>query len=685
MSGTGFLAWLAEHPQGAGVVVFLVAMAESLVVVGLLVPGALAMFAAGALIATGVLDFWLTVSWAVAGAIVGDGLSYGLGRHYGTRLRELPLLRRYASMLDRAEVYVRQHGGKSVFLARFVGPLRPLVPAVAGVLGMSPVRFFWVNVLSALCWAPAYLLPGAAFGASLGLAEAVAARLATLLAALVLAFWGGLWVLRRSIVWALPHIEQGAIRSYTWARQTHNGSIVWLRNIVVSLLDPARPEARGLAWLGVVLIVAAWIFLGVLEDIVTGDPLVRIDLWVYHALQVLRTPIGDSAMVLVTELGDAAVTLPLATGVALWLGYRRAWRALLYWFAALGFAALLTWALKAGLARPRPAALYNGAATFAFPSGHATMNIAMYGMLALMLVKEISHHWRWPLLGLMAILVGLIAFSRLYLGAHWLSDVLAGLAFGAAWIALLGIAYHRRPTPPIATWGLGVIVVLIAAIAAGAHVATQHTTDLQRYAQRHPTTTLTQAQWWSTAWKNLPAWRLDIEGEFEQPLTLQWAGSLDQVREQLVSHGWRVPLPWSAATLMLWLDVTRTARELPVVSAVHDGRFPELTLLYEISDQPSKRLIVRLWSSDTTLGDTTQPIWLGAVTQERLSQPFGGFNLVIDEAVFNRPRDVLAQSLAGVEWRVAIRTRDLAVAKQAVEWDGKVLLARMATAAKGED
>ena len=183
------LQWTGSHAHLAGLVVLLVAFAESLAGVGLLVPGAVILFGVGALIAAGALPLWSTLIWAAAGAAAGDGLSYWLGRHYGDQVRQMWPFRAFPGWLDKAESFCHRHGGKSIVLGRFVGPLRPVVPVMVGMLGMTPGRFFAFMLPATVAWAPAYLLPGMAVGASLTLAGEVAARLAILLAALGAAAW----------------------------------------------------------------------------------------------------------------------------------------------------------------------------------------------------------------------------------------------------------------------------------------------------------------------------------------------------------------------------------------------------------------------------------------------------------------------------------------------------------------
>lgn len=665
------LDWTAHHSHWAGTAIFLVALAESLVLVGLFIPGTLAMFGVGALVAAGVLNLWATLAWAAAGAIAGDGISYWLGHRYRGQLRTLWPFSRDPQLMARGEAFFRRHGDKSVLLGRFVGPVRPVIPAVAGMLGMPPLRFYFVNILSALCWAPVYILPGVVLGASLGLAGAVATRLAVLIALLLLAVWVGTWGIRHAILWLQPPFEASLAHIQAWAAAPGEGRS--FRGLVNALFDPAKPESRALLVFAGLLVLAAWGFFGILEDVVTRDPLVLIDSSLYHLLQGLRTPFGDSIMVALTELGDAAVTLTVVLAVLLWLSWKRAWRAAAYWLAAAGFAAALTMAIKAGLGRARPFPLYEGPSLFSFPSGHATMNMVTYGFLAVLIARELSPRGRLIAFTAIILLIALIAFSRLYLGAHWLSDVLGGVAFGMAWVAVLGIAYSRHSAAALSPRGL-MIVAFSALLAGGAwNVATRHGADTLRYAVRQETRIMAQQDWWGDTWQTLPAWRIDIEGEYEQPLTVQWAGSLESLHHRLLASGWRDPLP--EKSLLLWLDTTRPAMQLPLLPRAHDGRYEALALIYPVLNRDDRRLVLRLWPADTVLRDQGQPVWVGTVTQETLRRPLSWFNLPQDSMNFDQPRQVLLESLVDVRVRLARRTNTLGSEEERITWDGWVVLA----------
>lgn len=154
------LNWLGSHTRWLGLAIFLIALAESLAIAGLLIPGVLLLFAASALAGGGDLGLLATLSWAFAGAVCGDLLSFALGRWFHQDIRRMRLFARHLHWLDRGESFFRRYGTYSIVLGRFIGPIRPIIPLVAGMFDMPFWRFVLVNILSALAWAPVYVLPG---------------------------------------------------------------------------------------------------------------------------------------------------------------------------------------------------------------------------------------------------------------------------------------------------------------------------------------------------------------------------------------------------------------------------------------------------------------------------------------------------------------------------------------------
>lgn len=161
----GVQDWIILNPNWAGSAVFLISMCESLAVVGLFIPGIIAMGIIGGLVSAGILEIVPTLIWAILGAIAGDGISYYIGRRFKHHLPFYWPFSRFPQWLERGKKFFIDHGGKSIVIGRFVGPVRPFIPVVAGMMSMRPRDFLIANVISAILWAPIYMLPG--FGISL--------------------------------------------------------------------------------------------------------------------------------------------------------------------------------------------------------------------------------------------------------------------------------------------------------------------------------------------------------------------------------------------------------------------------------------------------------------------------------------------------------------------------------------
>lgn len=141
---------------------------EASTLVGLVVPGETAVLAGGVVAHTGAAPLWLVIAAAVIGAVVGDQVGFRLGRHYGPRL--LTRFPRVAGSrsLDRAIRLVRRRGAVAVLLGRWAAALRALVPSVAGISGVSPVRFTVANLVGGAIWAAVVATVGYLAGASYG-------------------------------------------------------------------------------------------------------------------------------------------------------------------------------------------------------------------------------------------------------------------------------------------------------------------------------------------------------------------------------------------------------------------------------------------------------------------------------------------------------------------------------------
>lgn len=688
------LDWVALNQTWAGLAVFALSIAESLLIVGLFIPGTIVMFGVGAMVATGVLNLWETLGWAALGAVVGDGISFWIGYYYKDQLRSMWPLTRFPGLVSRGEGFFLKHGGKSVLFGRFVGPVRPVIPTIAGMMGMPPARFTVVNVVSALLWAPAYILPGVVFGASLGLASEVASRLAIWVVGLVAVLWLTVWGVHRLFMVLQPRASAVVGRMAAWG-QKHPV----LGEITAAVLDPGHPELKGLVTLAGVLLLAStafvWMLTRVMASVANDNPLSYIDSSIAHFMQSLRTPWADQLMVLISSLGNVGVVASLALAMLAWLAWRRCWFAAVHWLAAVGLGALLPLILQIIFNVPRTEAMYSTLITLGFPSGSITVNMVMYGFLSVLVARELPGPQRWLPYAGAGMLMAAIVLSHLYLGIGSLSDTVGGLTLGLAWAALLGIAYVRHASPAMSghledrsgnlsdlsghlpvggTVGVVITVLLVTGIW---HISGQYEKDLQRYAPRYVVRMLDHNDWWTQQWQSLPSHRIDFEGQLEQPLTVQWAGNLTTLRAHLQAQGWHAPATLDVAGVLNWLTPTPVLAKLPILPQVHDGRQEAFVLVYEeavISPRPGapadRYLVLRLWPSNVKLRTPEQNLWVGNITWVHMKHPLPLFTVPLGDNTFNDPLHNFQRFLKGLTSRTVRRPVMMPTAR----WNGSVVL-----------
>jgi membrane protein DedA with SNARE-associated domain/membrane-associated phospholipid phosphatase len=426
----------------AYVVLALLAAAESAAFVGLAVPGETAMLLGGFLAFQGRVNLGVMMAAGAVGAVVGDSIGYQIGRVFGEPLKRSRLGRRVGQdRWAKGEGYLRAKGGRAVFLGRFVGLLRALVPALAGMSRMPYRTFLPWNAAGGMIWAPGFVLLGYLAGGSYRQVERLAGRASLLLLILVVVVGAVVLAAR----WIARHPER--LRALV-DRQLERPWVARLRaryqRQLAFLAERLRPGgALGLSLTVSVLALvgAGWAFGAVLQDVLAGDEGALLDGPVQHFFLAHREAWLTPLMRAATNLGNAAVLVSLILLVGLaWWWRRRTWRPL--WLLAGAY--LGDWALAGtveGLthrARPPAAQAIGHWTGYAFPSGHTTKATAVYGMLAALLAATTPRWGRkvavWTAAALLA---GLVGLSQLYLGAHWLTDVLGALTLGAAWLFVL--------------------------------------------------------------------------------------------------------------------------------------------------------------------------------------------------------------------------------------------------------
>jgi len=608
------LAWISAHPVLAGAVIFLIAFCDAVIILGAIVPALPLLFAVGVFIGLGQISGPYAVACAAVGAFAGDGISYWIGRRWGDRLRGVWPFSRYPQLLDRGETLFRRNAFKSILIARYVGAVRPFVPAIAGMLKMPGSRYVQASGIASLSWAVLFLLPGWVLGEAYDAVAAVAGRLVVVLGLLGVIL-GLVWAaVLYGYRWSASRMDSWLARLLAWSRRHPT-----LGRYSVSVFDPQRRESVPLAMLALMLLMLGWGGFALLMVVVAhGEPL-SVDLAVHQAMQALRNPLADHPLAAAASLGAWQVLLPATAAGMGYLLWRRRWMAAAHWLAALAFGLVLTLLLGATVDVVRPPDASSG---FGFPSVSVTMATITFGFFAVLIARELPGRTRvWPYL-VSGIVVSLIGFARIYLGAHWLSDVVGGMLFGTFWLLVLGIAYRRRFNrsfwvKPVAWLFYGTF-----AVAAIWYAPRNIPHKLERFEPRQTAQAALQAtQWWQQGWQDLPSRRNEFDDDQRWPLDVQVAGPLAPLQAQLEARGWRTQeqAGWEEALLML--DQGTGAQELPVMPATLDTRVETLLMVLD-GEHADERHVLRLWPAGAMLQPGNQPLWLGSAQTLRFTRHF---------------------------------------------------------------
>lgn len=451
---TQLIQWVTSAPAWVVyAIVAALAFGESAALVGLVLPGETIVLLGGVLTATGRADLPVMLGVAAVAAVAGDSVGYEMGRLGGGALRRSRVGRFVGEgRWRRAEVFMARRGGWAVFGGRWIALMRALVPAVAGMTRMPYRRFVLANAAGGVLWATAVVVAGHLAGASwrrmqgyLGGASAV---LLAIVVNVVVAVLLARWAVRHrwTVLRAWRRLLDGAI--VATLRRKHARSFTF----AAARLRPGTVAGLGLTvGLAVVGVLTA-LFAGLFDTVLEGDGIASLDRPVTAWLAAHRNTAMNLVMRAVTDVGSAAGLAAIAVAVAGAVAWRtRSWLPVSVMTATAAGSVTITVVGKYLVGRGRPALEFaqTPATGYSFPSGHTTNSVAILGVGAWLLCRT-TRSWRarvWITTGTV-IGTSLVSFSRIYLGVHWLTDILASWLLAGTWLAVvittMGVLAARR-------------------------------------------------------------------------------------------------------------------------------------------------------------------------------------------------------------------------------------------------
>ena len=421
-------------------VIGLLAFGEALILTSVFSPGTIVVLLGGVLVSQGLYDFGDMVWFVAVGTILGAEASFSIGARGGHLFQDGRWIFSSAN-LDRGKRFLAKYGAPSIFIGHFFGPLRPIVPVVAGLSGMSRKRFFLWNVIGGLSYTLVVLSVGYFFGTALDLVSATVTR-AGLFVLTILLVAAILWFVAAKLRKAVPLVVSvlrsigQAIRENPDVRRLvgrHPSLFRFLRN----RLSKEKFSGLPTSILGAAVTYFLVLYADSTLDYVTQNQIVQTDVRLANLMSAFRDASLISFFTIVTAFGSWLVVtvLAIAMSLLLWLRHRLHYLPGL-WIALIGNMVTVV-LLKNLFARTRSTLAVYGESTYSFPSGHSAVSIAFFGFVTYVIIRErFAPVLTSFLTG--SIIVVLIGLSRLYLVEHYLSDVLNGYLVGALW-ALLGI------------------------------------------------------------------------------------------------------------------------------------------------------------------------------------------------------------------------------------------------------
>lgn len=445
--------------QWAYLLVAFMAMAETAAFVGFVAPGEFTIILGGVLAGQGTLSIQLLIGITWVSCVIGDAIGFQLGRRLGREfaLKHGPKVRLTNDRFKKVEDFFHKHGGKTVFIGRWIGLIRPLMPFTAGASGMSYRRFLPYDVLGAGLWSATWCLLGYIFWQSFQQVASTAGRGTIAFAILLGLFVGSYQAIKR-----LRHPEQRQALARWFERQGERPllrPLAWLvrglgvvlrpfwryvlRPLWLLVAPPLRfliarltPGELGIELTTLLTIAAVGIYLVVLQiNLLETDALLPGDNTAFDIARDIQSGLLTGIAKALRVIGSLWFVGLCTVATCIFLLWRRRSTEAIALAAGLAITEISMQIIKHAVERPRPADSVVDAGGFSYPSGHAALSVTFLA-IGVLLSRRLPTRIVLVLVGAaLAIAIGL---SRVYLRVHYLSDVGGGWALGLAAYSLCG-------------------------------------------------------------------------------------------------------------------------------------------------------------------------------------------------------------------------------------------------------
>ncbi|MEE3003022.1 MAG: phosphatase PAP2 family protein [Pseudomonadota bacterium] len=596
--------YMQTHQNMGALIAGLIACAESMAIVGTIIPGSITMTLIGTMIGSGVLDIKLTLTYIIVGAFIGDYLSYWVGYYYRDSIKKFEIIKKNMQWMDYGENFITKHGVKSIIIGRFFGPMRSMIPLVAGVLGMSRFKFILGAIPSVTLWALVYLAPGVMLGAfALEMPTDLALQFIGVIIATIIVIAAIAWLIKTLL--NILNRNQTMLANKIWRRIMKNPGWITINLFHCDKLGPVQILKSMYA-------VILFTFCLVIISFTLSSGNINIyDLDVFHLMQNSYTPLAYKIFTLITFLGNKFVIIPSVGLSILYLLYIQDYRLVKYLGGITVITSILVELIKYSVMRPRPILSSTFTEPWSFPSGHMALSTAIFTFLASILCKNLNTYKRNLVYKIVAFILLFIGTSRLYLCAHWLSDVIFGFALGLTISMVASILYHRQEHD-IKSKNLAIVYFSSFCVLYSAYTVVNYNTYITRYdPPKYHTRSIHFEDWWKKL-DQTDFYRDNKFGKPVYPLNIQWLGTKDEIEHFLTKNDWQKHQP--QATIIeriLHIIDEPSLHILPLIPQTYSGKTAEV--VFSHPDENNDEIVLKLWPSFLNIIPGKTQLWLGSI------------------------------------------------------------------------
>jgi len=580
-------SWLGEHPVLSGLVIFLVALTESLAVVGILVPGIVLMLIIGAYLATDQFSFSIAIILTISGAIFGDGISYYLGYRYKDKLISIWPISRYPDTFNKGVTFFERHGYKSIFFGRFIGPLRAFIPAIAGMFQMPKKQFFISNILSAIVWAPLVLLPGYAIGLSIEFASDIAGRLIIMVMLIGTLLWLTFSIFKIIYLFIAPRFDLTLVFLLNWIHRSDKTKYSDINVFVLLFL------------INVSLFCLFFVIPSYFKIInITTD----IDIIIKNLVLTLNSPATNQLITVIIKLINFYWVLILSALILLLLFWQKHANLFRYYLFSVILIGIIQIVLNIH---------------FKIDHNYNLFAISNYLFLTFILSYNKNRKLKIIYYGICYSIITTTMIAQLYQGSTNLIAILLNNCFSLIWVVIISNTYKIHSDlnnfsftfkNKTALFFFITLVINLWLIQTGTTVKTF----------KPAVYIVENSIWQNYLWSQLVSIRKGFIKNIQHSFNIQFIGNKSQITSRLVSHSnWSRSRNPKISDIIQSLNPQAKINSLAIYPHLHNGTYEQLRF---IQHTDNGILVLRLWKTTFKIKNFNteqkdKPLWQGTLTK----------------------------------------------------------------------